>query len=268
MIYTIERLTDRETVRMFLNQDRSLTAYALGDLDDAFWPASKFYGAYADDALQAVLLLYTGLTPPVLTAFGDAAGVRAMLEALPLPDEVYYLWLPQLGAVLGEQYDRTHEHAEWRMVLDRDAFHPADLDTVRPIDPHMADTLTALYQHAAGPGESIVAFDPWQIAHGVFYGVWQANELVATAGTHVYSVAEGVTAVGNVFTRPDCRGRGYATQCTAAVVRDALAAGADTIVLNVRDDNAAALRVYEKLGFRRYRRFLEGPALRHNNELT
>jgi predicted GNAT family acetyltransferase len=147
------------------------------------------------------------------------------------------------------------------MVLDAGAFTPPDLAMARRILPEQADLLSALYRHAAEPGEEVVAFSPWQIAHGVFYGVWDGGELVATAGTHVWSTAEKVAAVGNVFTRPDFRGRGYATICTAAVAQEALAAGLDTIALNVRRDNAPAIHVYEKLGFRRYHLFIEGPGL-------
>jgi len=262
MICSLDRLTDRERVRAYLNRDRALTAYALGDLDDAFWPQSAFFGAFAGGELVSGLLLYAGLTPTVLTAFGEREGVRALMAAVDLPDEVYYLWLPEMGDILGAFYDRVHEHFEWRMVLNPAAFTPPGLDDVRLIGPEMANVLDGLYQQAAEPGETVAAFDPWQIAHGVFYGVWQGGELVAAAGTHVYSRAEGVAAIGNVFTRPDCRGRGYASQCTAAVVRAALADGIDTVVLNVREGNDAAIRVYERLGFGRTVQFLEGPALR------
>ena len=41
--------------------------------------------------------------------------------------------------------------------------------------------------------------------------------LVAVAGTHLVSDTYGVAAIGNVFTHPDYRGRGYATLATGAV---------------------------------------------------
>ncbi|HEX3051535.1 MAG TPA: GNAT family N-acetyltransferase [Aggregatilineaceae bacterium] len=43
---------------------------------------------------------------------------------------------------------------------------------------------------------------------------------------------------------------------------EAAAAHMDPIVLNVRQDNAPAIRVYEKLGFQVGGAFIEGPALR------
>lgn len=249
-------------IRDFLNQDRSLTAYALGDLDEAFWPDSLFYGAWSGGRLAAVVLLYSGLEPPVLTAFGHPDGVEAVFAQQMLPGEIYYLFLPEMETILRARYDLPNCKREWRMVLDRMAFASSPSDFVTRLGPQDAGALKDLYRHAAEPGEEVVAFSPWQIEHGVFYGVWNNGELVATAGTHVWSPAEGVAAIGNVFTRPDWRGKGYATACTAAVTAEALSVGLESIVLNVRHDNVAAIHVYEKLGFRLYRTFLEGPGLR------
>lgn len=264
MTYDAVRLTDRAIIRAYLNRDRRLTTYALGDLDDAFWPDSEFYGACRDGQIVSLLLIYRGLEPSVLSAFGEPEGVRAIFEAFPPPGEVYYLFPLEMDGLLSEHYQRYEVKREWRMVLDPAAFAVPPSEGVARIQPEQADLLSGLYRHAAAPGEQIAAFNPWQIAHGTFYGVWQDGELVATAGTHVWSSTEGVTAIGNVFTRPDYRGRGYATQCTAAVAADALSAGLDTIVLNVREDNDPAIHVYEKLGFRRYCLFWEGPGLRRS----
>jgi ribosomal protein S18 acetylase RimI-like enzyme len=259
--YDIQRLTDKAPLREFLNRDRALTAYALGDLDEAFWPQSLFYGALKDGRLDSVVLFYRGFDPVVLAMFGEPDGARAILADVVLPDEIYYVVPEELGGPLSERYMCPDRHTEWRMVLDARAFNAPTLDAVRPIGPEQADLLAALYRRAAAPGEEIVAFSPWQIAHGVFYGMWAEGALVATAGTHVWSQAEGVAAIGNVFTQPEYRGRGYATACTGAVMRDALAAGLDTVILNVRENNASAIRVYEKLGLRRYHLFIEGPGL-------
>jgi ribosomal protein S18 acetylase RimI-like enzyme len=259
--YQIQHLTDRAPIREFLNRDRTLAAYALGDLDEAFWPQSMFYGAVQDRRLAAVVLFFRGFDPVVLAMFGEPDGARAVLEDVVLPEEISYVVPEELGGPLSECYKCPNRHTEWRMVLDRSAFTRSTLDAVGRIKPEQADLLAALYKLAAAPGEEIVAFSPSQIAHGVFYGVWVDGALVATAGTHVWSRAEGVAAIGNVFTQPDYRGRGYATACTGAVAQDAITAGLDTVILNVRVDNAPAIQVYEKLGFRRYHLFIEGPGL-------
>jgi len=96
------------------------------------------------------------------------------------------------------------------------------------------------------------------VTQGVFYGVEQAGQLISVAGTHLVSDAYSVGAVGNVMTHPDHRGHGYATLATRAVCAELIQRGIKTIVLNVRQDNAPAIRVYEKLRFVRYCPFYEG----------
>lgn len=260
--YAVLPLADPAPIRAFLEPDAGLTAYALGDLDPAMWPESEFIGAFQGDELVAVVLFFHGLDPVIITAFGAPDGVRAVCDNVTLPREMYALMPDPLGPVLREYFDLHSPHDEWRMVLNPAAFTVPDLGMVTPILPEHAEELAVLYQGAARPGESVVAFSPAQIAHGVFYGVWQDGALIATAGTHIWSPAEGVVAIGNVFTHPGARRRGYGTACTAAVVADALAAGIRTIVLNVRCTNVPAIHIYEKLGFARYARFLEGPGLR------
>lgn len=264
--YEILPLTDPALIRAFLGVDPALTAYALGDLDPAFWPQSEFVGAFDQHELAAVVLLYHGLDPTILTAFGELAGMRAILDAVTLPDEIYYLLPEETAGLVPAYYTMPDPHCEWRMVLDAARFAAPDVSAAKQLEPGHAGVLGALYRRAAGPGEAIVAFSPAQIVQGRFYGVWVGGELVAAAGTHIWSPGERIAAIGNVFTRPDHRGHGYATQCTAAVVRDALADGLQTIVLNVRQDNAAAIRVYEKLGFWCYHVFIEGPGLLHREE--
>jgi predicted GNAT family acetyltransferase len=99
-----------------------------------------------------------------------------------------------------------------------------------------------------------------QLADGAFFGVREHGRLIAAGGTHLYSASERVATIGNVYTHSAHRGRGLAAAVTAAVVRTLLARGTGTIALNVKSANAAAIAVYERLGFRFHARFYEGQA--------
>jgi predicted GNAT family acetyltransferase len=142
----------------------------------------------------------------------------------------------------------------WRMVLQPDRFR-AMADGCVPLMCDHAERLTALYAHGKGN-----AFNSKQVPGGAFHGVFEDDKLVAAAGTHLISPTYGVAAVGNVFTHPDCRGRGYATAVTSAVVTELLSRGIRDIVLNVDQRNESAIRIYERLGFERYCPFFEGMA--------
>jgi ribosomal protein S18 acetylase RimI-like enzyme len=66
---------------------------------------------------------------------------------------------------------------------------------------------------------------------------------------HVYSIRYKVAALGNITTHPDYRGRGYGRMVTGRVCKSLLGDEIDHIGLNVKADNAGAIRCYEKLGF-------------------
>jgi len=76
-----------------------------------------------------------------------------------------------------------------------------------------------------------------------------------------------VAGVGNIFTRPDYRCQGMAQIVTSAVAATLKEAGIRTIGLNVELTNAAAIRVYERVGFRSHFSYYEGMADRVLPEL-
>jgi predicted GNAT family acetyltransferase len=86
--------------------------------------------------------------------------------------------------------------------------------------------------------------------------------LVSVAGTHIVSDNERIAALGNVLTHPDYRGQGLATMVTSAVCEELLDRGIELIGLSVSRSNEAAMRVYEKIGFKRHVPFYEGTAIR------
>src|SRR5258706_15624776 len=107
----------------------------------------------------------------------------------------------------------------WRMVLDPASFERPATDAVRL---SLADypALLRLHGDGAAADEAPYFFAPYMVEQGVFYGLYEGTELVAAAGTHIVVPAEGVGAVGNVYTRRDRRGQGLARQVTGAVTHE------------------------------------------------
>ena len=149
----------------------------------------------------------------------------------------------------------------WRMTVSAASFRPAAADDdIAVLDISHTAAVAALFADAREGGEEPPFYRPAMLAEGSFRGIWEGADLVAVAGTHLFSPALGVCTIGNVYTRRDRRRRGLAARATSAVVRHALAASIPTIVLNVSQANGAAIRVYEQLGFRVHCAFVEGEA--------
>ncbi|MEV6369695.1 GNAT family N-acetyltransferase [Micromonospora musae] len=237
---------DRVVLAGLLGRDPVLHAYQLGDLDDFFWPYTSWFRRG-----EQVALLYHGVEPPTLLAFAapeHTAGLAALLAELTplLPARLYAHLSPGVAAALAPAFDLDGPAAHLKMALT----DPARLARVGPAGVPLgaADLpqLRALYARAY-PGNW---FDPRMVQTGQYVGIRDGGALVAVAGVHVWSPAYGVAALGNVATDPRLRGRGLGAAVVAALcgrLRDSVA----HVTLNVRADNVAAVRLYERLGFTR-----------------
>ena len=240
---------EKESLQSILEQDRIWSAYALADLDPEHEAFSHWY--MQEDA---VLLRYEGLHPPVLFALGPGEEVLHLCEQLPA--QTYQISLP---ARVLEALESKHEVLEripmLRMHLKAQVKAETPDFVVRRLT---AQDIPAVEQLYLSHPESPDGFHPRQLESGIFFGAWEAGILLATAGTHVLSKAQGVAAVGNIFTHPAQRKRGLARACTQSVLHGLEQMNISTIVLNVAQVNEAALQLYQQLGFQTYCPFFEG----------
>jgi ribosomal protein S18 acetylase RimI-like enzyme len=180
-----------------------------------------------------------------------------LVEAGPPPEVALHI-RPEILPLVERHYARLRVEPVLRMALGEPML--ADSGVARPLAASDLGSLERLYADGAFTRESPDFFLPSMVEDGCFFGVWQDNELVAGAGTHLVSPGEKVAAVGNVYTRRDHRGRGLGKSVTSAVVRSLLRRGIDTISLSVREANLSAISVYEQIGFVRHCSFLDGSA--------
>ena len=253
-MWRTRRLHDPTEILTYLETDRLYAAYAIGDLDPVMSQACTWAGAERSGRLQAVALHFRALKLPALFLMGDSSGVQAILRSELRPTRVYLTCLRQHLTASQRYYCWEEVIPMWRMVLGTGHSQTVDQDCVR-LSQAQLEQLAALY--ALGGGD---AFGPSQLVRGVFYGIVADGRIVAVAGTHLVSAAYGVAAIGNVFTHPNYRGRGYAKAATSHVVSELLSMGIRDIILNVSQENHVATHLYERLGFEPYCPFLEGPA--------
>ena len=261
------RIRDRDRIEAFLRRDTALHLYALADLDEPFWRRTEWFVRESDGEIVALAMLFHGLDPPVLYAVCRPGhdGTRRLVRDLEpdLPDRVFADVGIGVEAAL-ERWDGGICRRYVKMLL-RDRAGPGAIDTssCERLRTEHADELAAfLTGPAYAPGEEDGRFfDPVLLEIGPYFAIRDRGDIVAAGGVHVRSPRYGVAALGNIATRPDRRGRGYATCITAALCRE-LEATIPWIGLNVEADNRAATRCYERLGFDRVCPYLEQPFAR------
>ncbi len=241
-------LTDKARIEAFLRRNPELHIYALGDLDDFFWPRTTWYGWQERGELRDVVLMYAG--PGLPTILGISAQPDRMCERLRevitlLPQRFYTHLSPGVECAFGPAY-RLDSHGLYYKMALRGASRVSAIDCrqVIPLKHQNAGDLTQLYEEGY-PGNW---FDLQMLETGQYFGLRADGRLVSAAGVHVYSERYRVAAIGNVVTHPRHRNKGYARLVTAGLCQSLLEK-VEHVGLNVRADNEAALACYRQLGF-------------------
>jgi GNAT superfamily N-acetyltransferase len=241
------RLTDKNEIRTRLRRDPAWSVYALGDLEPPMFPKTLWF----EPDLTLVVQDYG-------TAILFAMGPGSVREALGSVSGPVHLQVKR------DALDEVARHAAvssprlmWRMTWTGDRGVSPSSVTSR-LTASDVPALRALYADGDRSGESPDFFFSSMVADGVFHGIYEGPELVAVAGTHLVARAEGAAAIGNIYVRRNRRGRGLGRLVTTAVLGEL--AGVETIGLNVRADNDAAVHLYESLGFARHCEFYEALA--------
>lgn len=222
-------------------------AYALADLEPPHTDHCRWIlGA------QSVGLVYAGLTPRLFFFHGDPAEIEPAVDSID-PGPLQYGLLPTHRHRLESRLDVEREKNMWRMVFR------GPLPTLRvPVRRLGIADVPAMLELFGDHPDRPDSFHSDQVLEGVFFGAYQGDALVSVSGTHVLGRSGGVGAIGNVFTRPDQRRRGFGAATCIAVVRALLNEGIETIVLNVGMENAPALALYSALGFLPFCGYYEG----------
>jgi len=241
-------LADKDQIRNILKTDPRWCVYALGDLTERMFGKCRWF----TPDLTLVLHDYG-------TSILFAHGTGSIREALDHVSWPVHLQVQEDGIEEVERHVRvTNVKTMWRM-----AWNGGDTDIseqakrLRELD---VPALKKLYADGERSGESPDFFYDSMVPAGVFFGIYEGDDLIAAAGTHLFAPEEGAAAIGNVYTRRDRRGRGLSRIVTSAVLHRLR--HLKTVGLNVRNDNAAAIRVYESLGFVKHCDFFEAIARR------
>jgi len=162
-------------------------------------------------------------------------------------------------------YRLGEQRALLRLVATPETFRPATLQhrAIQLGRGHLP-ALARLYALAGNP-----VLEEGMLDSGAYYGIEEHGMLVAAAGTHLLAMGAGIAIVGNVFTHPDFRGRGYAQAVTGAVTAHLLeyirGHGAGTrvwVALDAMAGNTPAVAAYQHLGYQVRSHFIEADGWR------
>ena len=256
----VRPLRDAAAIRALLEPRRVYAAYAIGQLAPRLFPYVRCWHAEGERG-EGLVLHSSGGLGEAMFAMGEPDVVRAILALHRGPRQNFATCELEHLPVLEQYFKLAQQTVMVRMHVTAARFEPGvrrdghvHVERLRATD---ARAVNRLYNTEGQP----TFYSAAHIANSFYHGVFHDEHLVAVAGTHVVSPEEGVAVVGNVFTHPRYRGRGYGTLATSATTAALLGACRD-VVLTVDPKNIPAVRAYWRLGYTEVCHLIEAPVAR------
>lgn len=244
----LEILNDKKEIHSYLRKDAEIQYYCLGDLDEFFFPRTKWFAITENSLILSLGLLYNGGDVPTFLLFYKNSPEPSLnllkFTREQLPDLFYTHLTPPLKSFFGREEIKEDYGIHYKMVLKKQALPAGNDSGIRRLTISDLDEIQAFYS-VAYPHNW---FDKRMLETGKYFGYSFGGKLSGVAGIHVYSPETRVAALGNIAVHPGYRGRGIAFNLTVKLCHDLLRE-VDIIGLNVKADNTHAIRSYMKAGF-------------------
>ena len=198
------------------------------------------------DSIVGYLLSYSAFEYPVRTLRGSKAAVKRLINEI--PREKMIVFTDHASLDLAKKHLRpTGIWPEDNMEVKKGEEKLQSIGEARRLNVEDAKQLAALYSEVRGGVENSDLHRK-NVAKHHYYGIFSDGHLVSAGGSYVETVDGWI--VGAICTSPSFRNRGYASIVTSALTKQALKE-TQRVGLNVISTNIAAIRLYEKLGFRK-----------------
>jgi len=209
---------------------------------------TSMYATFESGSLKGYILIYTALEFPSVVLECESNIAENLIGYAPKTTFIMHAPPNLLPIIKREFPDAKHYVEDWMLVKQGEVrFFTSQL--VRRLftedDASKLALLLSLQKNRPrGKVEKYIDL----ISKQPVYGVFADGELVSYAGSFIQ--LPQVWMIGGVYTHPKYRNRGYATLATSAVTHEALR-NAETAALFVRSNNYSAVKVYEKIGYRK-----------------
>ena len=238
---------NQDRILNFLRTDVIRHVFALYDLQ-CKREHTKMYAAFnAEGSLEAYILIYTAMKFPSVVLKGKATIIEKLLEYAPKTPMIIHAEQHLLETVK-KRFPRGKIYTESWMLVKRSEARFFDSNLVRRLKVEDADKLLQLLSSREERiPDKKERYEKW-IREMPIYGVFIDGKLVSYAGSFLQ--LPQVWMIGGVYTHPAHRSKGYATMAVSAVTKHALNL-AEAAALFVRSNNYPAIRVYEKIRYKK-----------------
>ena len=171
---------------------------------------------------------------------GYEKGFDDLYEQLPSGRKILFATRNTLFEPKG--WKLMHEIKGLQFVLDKPVFKDPIVHTLVPLkEVHIPQMVALATLTKPGP------FSTRTIEFGYYYGIFENDKLVAMTGQRLH--VQNYTEVSAVCTHPDHLGKGYAYALMQHQV-NLILNNNQVPFLHVRADNARAIEIYERIGFK------------------
>jgi GNAT superfamily N-acetyltransferase len=251
-MFNVKGLTDDlvPLIDAFLHRDPFVNAYAIWDL--YFLPhRARFFICLEDGELKGLLLDYLGHTGVhSIWLWGIEEAVEKLL-GIPSYERMIFHVPPEFEPIVRRRFTITARYPVDFMLLRRGGEHLYIKHEIRQLTPADAISLTSLRRET--PTDKDVEEAKSLIEEQPFYGIFKNGTLISVAC--IQAKIPEIWIIGGIYTKPEYRNKGYATSLTSFLVKEVLAE-TEHVGLYVREDNHPAKHIYEKVGFKPYKKML------------
>jgi RimJ/RimL family protein N-acetyltransferase len=248
-MFRIEKVKENNKQRVVDSLQLDVVRHVFAFYDIQHEPdCTTMFASFENGSLKGYILVYAALEFPSVILECESDIAERLIEYAPENRFIMHV-PPNLLPIVKSKFPRAKCYVEdWMLVKSDDATFFRSKLVCRLYTEDDASKLAMLLSSRKDRPTGTVKKYVELINKQPIYGVFVNGELVSYAGSFIQ--LPQVWMIGGVYTHPKHRSEGYATLATSAVTEEALK-NAEAAALFVRSDNYSAIRVYEKIGYKK-----------------
>jgi RimJ/RimL family protein N-acetyltransferase len=245
----VEKVDEKNRRRIIEYAESDVIRHVFAFYDVQYDPShTTAYVASRKDDVLGYILIYTGTDVPSVVLECEEDAAETLIAYAPENHFIAHT-TTNLLRVTKRKFPKAKDYTEnWMLATKHEATFRSSRRVKRLRTEEDATMLAELLlQRKDRPRRLMSKYVEW-VTKMPIYGVFEKGELVSYAGSFIQ--LPQVWMIGGVYTDPKHRNKGYALLATSAVTKEALRQ-AEAAALFVRSDNYPAIRVYERIGYRK-----------------